>query len=61
MRNGKIDNRKLYSRRFTVTKIGETFPQRYPFLFFDEIEWATKAEIKGRKTYDNTFLLSRTE
>lgn len=39
-----------------MTKIEELLPQRYPFLFLDEIEWATKAEIKGRKTYDSTFL-----
>ncbi len=38
-----------------MTKIEELLPQRYPFLFLDEIEWATKAEIKGSKTYDNSF------
>jgi len=31
-------------------------PQRYPFLFVDEILSATKDEIIGIKTYDNTFL-----
>ena len=39
-------NASSYSWRFTVTKIEELLPQRYPFLFLDEIEWATKAEIK---------------
>ncbi|EIW20592.1 MULTISPECIES: 3-hydroxyacyl-ACP dehydratase FabZ family protein [Pelosinus] len=31
-------------------------PQRYPFLFVDEIISANRDEIIGKKTYDATFL-----
>ena len=39
-----------------MTSIETLLPQRYPFLFVDEIKSATIDEIIGFKTYDNTFL-----
>lgn len=39
-----------------MTSIETLLPQRYPFLFVDEIISATIDEIIGIKTYDDTFL-----
>jgi len=39
-----------------LTPIETLLPQRYPFLFVDEIIAATIDEIIGNKTYDNSFL-----
>lgn len=39
-----------------MSTIETLLPQRYPFLFVDEILSATSDEILGVKTYDNTFL-----
>ena len=39
-----------------MISIETLLPQRYPFLFVDEIISATIDEIIGTKTYDNSFL-----
>lgn len=39
-----------------MTTIETLLPQRYPFLFVDEIISATIDEIIGIKTYDNSFI-----
>lgn len=38
-----------------LSAIERLLPQRYPFLFVDEILSATKDEIIGIKTYDSSF------
>lgn len=39
-----------------MTDIETLLPQRYPFLFVDEIIFADRDEIIAIKTYDTTFL-----